>query len=493
MSTREKNLSRWFHSLTTRGVFVIFLLTAVQTISLSSYEFLLDRAERLAQIEANDKSFASQLNWLSTLSAVFALLTIDAGCGAQSKYGQEALPKCETQMLFAVDVLAPLLTNTQTAKLRAQVNSLIEECKRTLALMQANSATSFKQISSQSHIGAQCEQLAQLRLDLILQNRARYPLTRDFLPKTRTELKQIIHGLFVLNVGSGTILTLLLMRGICTRLARLEANMDRFEKGETLVESKTGSDEIGRLERNFYQMAHRIEESTKEKQELLSMVSHDLRTPLASVQGILTMLALERLEPLGPESKQLVERAERNLGRTITLINDLLQIERLSSGAFSLDTASVAIGQLQETCFESVQDLAEQRNIKIALGKTDAVVRADKERITQVLMNLLSNAIKFSPDGQTIDLQTVVHDDSVEVRVIDRGRGIPDEKKELVFERFKQVSEEDSAQNKGSGLGLAIAKALILKHGGKIGVTDTPGGGSTFWFSLPGYCPADTD
>jgi signal transduction histidine kinase len=478
-------MTRWFHTLTAKGVFVIFILTAVQTTALSSYEFLLARAERLVEIEANDKSFASQLNWLSTLSAVYALLTIDSSCGGQSKYGRGALHKCASQMLFAVDVLAPLLTHIQTEKLRAQVTSLIGECKRTLNLMETNSSLTFKQIANQSNISAQLEQLAQLRLNLILENRGRYPLTRDLLPKTRVELRRIIYVLFALNVGSGTILTLLFMRGICKRLALLEDNMNRFERGEALTEGKAGFDEISRLEQHFCQMAHRVEESAKEKQELLSMVSHDLRTPLTSVQGILTLLALERLEPLGAESKQLVERAERNLGRTITLINDLLQIERLSSGAFALDTGPVAISDLQETCLECVQDLAEQRNIKIALGKTDAIVQADKERITQVLMNLLSNAIKFSPDGETIDLKTEEHSDSIEIKVIDRGRGIPDDKKELIFERFKQVSKEDGAKNKGSGLGLAIARALILKHGGKIGVLDTPGGGSTFWFSLP--------
>src|SRR5262249_51516786 len=136
---------------------------------------------------------------------------------------------------------------------------------------------------------------------------------------------------------------------------------------------------------------------------------------------------------------------------------------------------------------ESVANLAEQKNITIEQYlHGSSKILADKDRLCQVLINFLSNAIKYSPEQGTIKVVVEsIGDELIKFSVIDKGRGIPDEKLEKIFDRFVQVEESDATDKGGSGLGLAISKAIVEQHGGTIGVGSVMGRGSEFWFKLP--------
>lgn len=242
-------------------------------------------------------------------------------------------------------------------------------------------------------------------------------------------------------------------------------------------------------EQSMFCVLHNIsdrKEVERLKQEFVQMISHDLRTPLMSVQADLSLLAAGASGDLPDRAKKNVADAEQNVEYVISLINSLLDIERMTSGKLDLDLQRLPLNEIVKRAVEAVQALAQRKKLHIDINfGDDFEVFADETRLLQVVVNLLSNAVKYSSAEDAIVLTTVDAADSVEVRIRDHGRGIPHEQQEKIFERFHQVSVEDATVRGGSGLGLAICKAIIQAHDGKIGVESEVGSGSEFWFRIP--------
>ncbi len=220
------------------------------------------------------------------------------------------------------------------------------------------------------------------------------------------------------------------------------------------------------------------------KNEFVSTVSHELRTPLTSIRGSLGLLAAGVLGELPDEAREIIAVAERNVVRLVTLINDILDLDRLSSGRLEMHFSRVPVSRVVGQALESVKAFAEQHGITIECTTTAGTLYADPDRLNQVLVNLLSNAVKFSPRESAISLSVSELKGTTEIRVQDRGRGVPLELRGAIFERFRQVEASDAREKGGTGLGLAICKAIIEQHGGTIGVESGEGGGSVFWIRL---------
>ena len=228
------------------------------------------------------------------------------------------------------------------------------------------------------------------------------------------------------------------------------------------------------------------------KDEFVSVVSHELRTPLTSIHGSLGMLASGMLDSDPATSKRLLEIAVTSTERLVRLINDILDVERIESGKVKMHLQPCDAAELVSRAIDVMQPMAEQANIGLDV-KTEAIaLHADPDRIHQTLTNLLSNAIKFSEAGSTIRItcQPIQPADAesptqAQFAVSDRGRGIPEEKLETIFERFQQVDASDSRNQEGTGLGLAICRNIVQQHQGEISVDSTLGEGSTFTFWLP--------
>ncbi len=221
------------------------------------------------------------------------------------------------------------------------------------------------------------------------------------------------------------------------------------------------------------------------KKEFVSTVSHELRTPLTSIRGSLSLLSAGVLGDIPAEASDVVNIAERNVMRLIALINDILDLEKLDDGKLEMHFESTTVQSLTSRAAEAVRGLADTEAITLHVERTSALANVDADRIVQVLVNLLSNAIKFSPRGSTVSIATTAIADYVEMRVIDHGRGIPKEARELIFERFRQVEASDSRRKGGTGLGLSISKAIITQHMGTISVESEAGKGSTFIIRVP--------
>lgn len=221
------------------------------------------------------------------------------------------------------------------------------------------------------------------------------------------------------------------------------------------------------------------------KSEFVSTVSHELRTPLSSIKGSLGLLLAGVGGRLEEEAAELVTTAYSNCGRLITLINDILDMERIESGKMRYIFDDVDLQDIVQTAVSEIRGMAAEFGVKLETSVPDApaLVRGDPDRLIQVLANLLSNAIKVSPPGERVLVSVSEVDGRWRVNVRDAGSGIPPEFSARIFERFQQVDNSTTRKIGGSGLGLSICKAIIREHRGKIDFT-TGSGGTNFYFEL---------
>jgi PAS domain S-box-containing protein len=239
-------------------------------------------------------------------------------------------------------------------------------------------------------------------------------------------------------------------------------------------------------EKSLFCVVHDItyrNELERLKQQFVSMISHDLRTPLSAVSTTLNLLSKNAWGQLNDQGLAKVAMAETNLRHSINLINNLLELDKMESGVVSLELNDFSLREFLERCSDAVAPLAEQRSVEINIPDLQLQVHADERRMSQVLINLLGNAVRFSPQCSSIDIQVQTMTPWVRVSVKDEGPGVPVAQQAQIFERFRQV---EGADNKGgTGLGLAICKSIIDAHGAALGVDSTgDGNGSTFWFDM---------
>jgi two-component system, OmpR family, sensor histidine kinase VicK len=241
------------------------------------------------------------------------------------------------------------------------------------------------------------------------------------------------------------------------------------------------------------------------KDEFISVVSHELRTPLTSLHSALKILATGRLGSLPEDGQQLLAIADENTERLVRLVNNVLDLQRIESGAVTMEKQVCSAADLTIHAVEAMQAMAEQHGITLVDRSLDVQLWVDADYIVQALTNLISNAIKFSSSGGNVWLKVIsppqpkqrksTKSKTLTARAIreilfqvrDEGQGIPAHKLETIFERFQQVDSSDSRKKGGTGLGLTICRKIIEQHGGKIWAESSLGVGSTFSFTLPAY------
>ena len=227
------------------------------------------------------------------------------------------------------------------------------------------------------------------------------------------------------------------------------------------------------------------EEASRLKEEFLATVSHELRTPLNAVVGWSRLLRSGQLD--GDGTAHAIEVIERNAAAQRQIIEDLLDVSRIITGKLRINTQPVDLLLIIHAAIDAVRPAAEAKEIRMSthIEVPDPIVRADSERLQQVLWNLLANAVKFTPSGGRVDVFLEQHGSLAEIRIEDSGPGVPAEFLPRIFERFSQADGSSTRKHGGLGLGLAIVRHLVELHGGTVSAANREQGGATLTVQLP--------
>jgi len=245
----------------------------------------------------------------------------------------------------------------------------------------------------------------------------------------------------------------------------------------------TERDQVEVLREELERTRADLERARRAREDLLAIVSHDLRNPLGSITTSAEMLRRlagtpnATVERLG-KYLDLIDRAAERMNRWV---RDLLDLSRFDAGALTIQVAAHPAAPMVREIVERFGPLAAAKAIVIKVHAGDVIVRCDRERIVQVLSNLVGNAIRFTPEGGRVAIGATATEAGVRFSVVDTGAGVEPDQLANIFDRYWQGNRSGI----GAGLGLSIAKALIELHGGRIWVDTPPGGGAAFCFTLP--------
>ncbi|HET7417819.1 MAG TPA: HAMP domain-containing sensor histidine kinase [Solirubrobacterales bacterium] len=332
---------------------------------------------------------------------------------------------------------------------------------------------------------------AELTVNRQIQRRER--LQDDISGDTRDTALLVAAGLIAGLTGA-----LLLFSGLISSMRRpLEQLVDaagRLAGGDRSARVEVGGlSETAALGAAFNEMARELEieegrrdELDRLKDEFVLTASHELRSPLTSVQGFAELLMLDK-DSLTPGQRETVEIILDNCRHLVRLLNDLLDLARSDAGRLSIRPQPTEVAPLVEDVVRTMraQTEATSQTLLEQIQPGLPLIEVEPDRIRQILVNLVTNAHEYSPEGATIGVAARAVGAEVEIAVSDNGPGIPAEQLERIFERFTRGDAGLTQRVGGTGLGLAISKSLVELHGGSIAAESTPGVGSTFRVRLP--------
>lgn len=315
----------------------------------------------------------------------------------------------------------------------------------------------------------------------------------DSLNKDRTQQQVIIQILLGVDIVV-FFLVLFIIRSSLNPLEIITMAISRVKDGFYGEKIKYEStDEMGELVEAFNIMSDTIKQKEDEakkndqaKDEFLTMITHELKTPLVPIQGYVDILLREHLGKLTEKQKERLRIIKSSSSTLLGIISDLLDVQKLELGQLRIKKESKSIKNTISKSIQALKPEIDQMKITVEDKSNDAIILHDPERIGQVLMNLIKNSLKaVKQETGTIEITSEDIGNSIKINVIDNGVGIPEEKQDGLFKKFYQVDASLTREMGGSGLGLAICKGIVEAHGGNIQVSSISGVGSTFSFTLP--------
>jgi signal transduction histidine kinase len=302
-------------------------------------------------------------------------------------------------------------------------------------------------------------------------------------------IKATIISVFIVQLVITIFMLSLFLSDITRRLGLLVANAKKLPKGEPVDLSVKGADEIAYLDSVLHEASSQLVQATKNRQAVIDMIAHDIRSPLMSSQLLIDMLMkqisqIDHGQDSGVRRQKFDQLHNANL-QVVTLVEDLLSIDRLESGELNLDLDLMEIKAVTAMVLSTLSPQAQAKGLSLIDKTQPQEVVADKQRVYQVLSNFITNAIKHTDSGGQIVIESALsrREDELKVTVRDTGHGIAAAELPLIFDRYYQSPRTEAKS--GYGLGLAISKLLIELHQGQVGVESKVGQGSAFWFTLP--------
>ena len=281
--------------------------------------------------------------------------------------------------------------------------------------------------------------------------------------------------------------SLILAQTMTKPIKKLAEGATKIGEGklDTVIEVK-GKDELAGLAKEFNQMAQKLKELDRMKEDFMSSVTHELRSPLTAIKGYINLMLEGRAGSLTDRQKEFLTIVSNNTARLGRFINDILDLAKIEAGMMELKPEPVSVYEVGKEVVTLMKEYKPTVNLVLDMPENLPQIIGDKDRIAQVITNLVSNALKFTPDGGTVTVKAVDQLEYIQVSVKDTGIGMSKEDLGKLFTKFQQVkSSRDKVKGpKGTGLGPAIAKGLVEGHGGKIWVESELNVGTTFYFTL---------
>ncbi len=319
------------------------------------------------------------------------------------------------------------------------------------------------------------------------------PIAGIFMCTSMPEIERSLQGMYKMGfciltavMGIGMILVYASSKKITSPLLQMNEAAKVIAGGnfEQRVEISS-EDEVGQLAESFNHMAESLDKYEKVRRDFIANVSHDLRSPLTSIQGFLGAI----LDGTIPEQKQehYLNIVLEETKRLTKLTNDIVELSRAQTSTITLEKKRFDINDLIRESIERLEPRLKQKDIQInaMFAEKETFVCADRDKIARVIYNLVDNAIKFSGEGEQIEIETALKENKkLLVSVKDYGKGISEEDVKYVFDRFYKVESSRGKDKTGSGLGLSIVREFLLAHGENIAVKSEEGKGTTFLFCL---------
>jgi two-component system, NtrC family, sensor histidine kinase GlrK len=307
----------------------------------------------------------------------------------------------------------------------------------------------------------------------------------------------------VVALSIGLIVPVLIYRSVTKDLKSIKDGIKHIADGDFDYRISLGSkDELGLLADSFNNMALRLKELDAMKSEFISVVSHELKTPLTSMKEAASLLLEGLAGDLADRQRRLVEIMGQGIKRLLHTVSELLEMSRIESGMVQLHMELHDMNSVITSFISEIKPIADISGVEINVeySQEDCKVMVDWNKILQVLTNLTHNAIKYSPEGSIVEIRIKNSDGEIVTEVEDHGKGIPEEDLPRIFEKFYQS--RYTRGHGGIGLGLAISRGIVDAHGGKMYAQSNVGKGSIFSFSLPvahdnvslpGMCNGDSE
>jgi signal transduction histidine kinase len=268
-------------------------------------------------------------------------------------------------------------------------------------------------------------------------------------------------------------------------LALAFQNATRFEQISTF--NATLQQKIEAATQELTRTNHKLQALDEAKDEFISMASHQLRTPLTSIKGYLSLVLDGDIGEITPQQRQLLGQAFTSSQRMVYLIADLLNVSRLRTGKFIIEPTEVQLANVVSEEMKQIEEAAKAKKQKLIYKKPKSfpALQLDDNKIRQVMMNFMDNAIYYTPNGGEIKIELIKKRSSIEFRVTDNGIGVPKPEQHKLFTKFYRAGNARSVRPDGTGLGLFMAKKVIVASGGALLFKSTEGKGSMFGFTFP--------
>lgn len=480
------------------GVAVVLLL-AVLAWDLSLVDRLAGEHQELSQIDFRASNVALQQAKVLTQIDEFTRKLYVTGDSAYA----DRLAELRTRFAQHLAELAALDLSPEVREEVQELAQRWESYRRHLAQFSSDPSEADL-LADINRLGAQIDRVSQAAQEAVQLQAAS---SAEVSGRARRVSWGIVAGALVLSV----IVLWLTILSINRPLSLLTRGTEAVAEGEFDIELETGgSDELSKLAVSFNQMVRRLGEAESAKKNFLSHVSHELKTPLASMHETNELLLEEIPGPLTEKQKRFLVLNLDSSRRLSAMISKLLDLSRLEAGAMDYDFRTHELAEVVKIAVAGFEARARDQGIRLALrdGAPGVRVSCDRDRLIQILENLIDNALKYSPRGEVVQIRVhhrVVGEDPGAVwvganrpgrrsqsdamaliEVLDKGPGIPADQKALIFDRFHQLKAKGpSAGPRGVGLGLAICREITVAHQGSIGVRDHEQGGSVFMVALP--------